>query len=940
MEYNIDNAELTATLTAVNLDAAVIGQAPLEVAIGESARIDVGEAINYIKTGTAEINQYVNNVSKPEIDIYVEDTAEPLVAQIIEEQAEPVINAYVDNEVIPNINSVADSTLTAFNNNASAKTTAFNDNASAKTTAFDNNAASAIATIEPLVTTATSAATAASTSATNAATSASNASSSASDALSAKNAAVAAKDAAESAATDANVVAVGTDLRASPSKIKTVANNITDVNTVANSISNVNSVAGNISNVNAVAGNATNINAVNTNKNNINTVAGISSDVTTVAGIASDITTVVGSTAIISTVANNIANVNNVGNDILKVNAVADDLRNINAVYNSLIDIGAVASRIVDVTDVAAISSDVSTVAGIALDITDVVAISSDISTVASNAANVRTVANNDTNISTVATNISDVNTVATNTSNIATVVANITDIQNAASNAAKARDWAVKMDGKIDGDDYSAKYYAAKAEEAAASIGDPANRDLSNLTATGEAKFTAKQDTISDLATIRSGAALGATSVQPSDLATVATSGSYNDLSNKPTIPTVNNPTITFTQGGTTKGTFTLNQASNETIALDAGGSAPTNMVTTNTAQDITSVKTFIGEKRIKFKQSQPTSKLGFTLYTTSDAELGALELRPNTINGNPILTLNSSSISTTYVGFRYWSSGVNILAPQPATSGNYFITIGVTDGTNTIYNQTDTGVIDISTLLAPYALSANLATVATSGAYSDLSGTPNMADYVTLATDQTVTGNKTTSGDFMVSHSPVNDTGNLIYKNTDISARGATISSDLLHGIRFSANNGNSLSDFADYRYANGDSETLIRNYNNDNNGTAHSGKISIVWSKSAQNFYTYAPASDESNSIVTTINKTKSGYGYYELGNGLILQWGNVAQNSNTTGTITFPKPFVNGYKCVAVGNSSSTFVWLTGDTNTSITWNKTSASSQIKWIAIGC
>lgn len=43
------------------------------------------------------------------------------------------------------------------------------------------------------------------------------------------------------------------------------------------------------------------------------------------------------------------------------------------------------------------------------------------------------------------------------------------------------------------------------------------------------------KQDTISDLATIRSGAALGATSVQPSDLATVATTGDYDDLTDKP---------------------------------------------------------------------------------------------------------------------------------------------------------------------------------------------------------------------------------------------------------------------------------------------------------------------------------------------------------------------------------------------------------------------
>jgi hypothetical protein len=47
-----------------------------------------------------------------------------------------------------------------------------------------------------------------------------------------------------------------------------------------------------------------------------------------------------------------------------------------------------------------------------------------------------------------------------------------------------------------------------------------------------------AKQNTISDLATIQSGAAAGATAVQPGDLAAVATSGDYDDLLNKPTIP------------------------------------------------------------------------------------------------------------------------------------------------------------------------------------------------------------------------------------------------------------------------------------------------------------------------------------------------------------------------------------------------------------------
>ena len=49
----------------------------------------------------------------------------------------------------------------------------------------------------------------------------------------------------------------------------------------------------------------------------------------------------------------------------------------------------------------------------------------------------------------------------------------------------------------------------------------------------------------------------------------TVATSGSYNDLSNKPTIPNVGNGTVTITQNGVSKGSFTLNQSGNATIAL-----------------------------------------------------------------------------------------------------------------------------------------------------------------------------------------------------------------------------------------------------------------------------------------------------------------------------------------------------------------------------------
>lgn len=74
---------------------------------------------------------------------------------------------------------------------------------------------------------------------------------------------------------------------------------------------------------------------------------------------------------------------------------------------------------------------------------------------------------------------------------------------------------------------------------------GSGANADFSDITGSPydcdalAAALNEKQNVIEDLSNIRIGAGLGATAVQPSSLARVATSGSYNDLSNKPTIPT-----------------------------------------------------------------------------------------------------------------------------------------------------------------------------------------------------------------------------------------------------------------------------------------------------------------------------------------------------------------------------------------------------------------
>lgn len=70
------------------------------------------------------------------------------------------------------------------------------------------------------------------------------------------------------------------------------------------------------------------------------------------------------------------------------------------------------------------------------------------------------------------------------------------------------------------------------------------------------------------DVATVATTGAYSDLSGTPS-LATVATSGSYDDLSNKPTIPTVNNATLTIQKNGTTVNTFTANASSNVTANI-----------------------------------------------------------------------------------------------------------------------------------------------------------------------------------------------------------------------------------------------------------------------------------------------------------------------------------------------------------------------------------
>lgn len=106
-------------------------------------------------------------------------------------------------------------------------------------------------------------------------------------------------------------------------------------------------------------------------------------------------------------------------------------------------------------------------------------------------------------------------------------------------------------------------------------------------ITTTYEAILDAKQDTITDLANIREGASKGITSVQPSDIsdfitiedvAAVATSGSYNDLTNKPTIPSAVTES-TVSGWGFTKNTGTYSKPSGGIPKSDLNSTVQTSL-------------------------------------------------------------------------------------------------------------------------------------------------------------------------------------------------------------------------------------------------------------------------------------------------------------------------------------------------------------------------
>lgn len=234
------------------------------------------------------------------------------------------------------------------------------------------------------------------------------------------------------------------------------------------------------------------------------------------------------------------------------------------------------------------------------------------------------------------------------------------------------------------------------------------------------------KQDVIDDLSEIRAGAAAGATAVQPGDLAAVATSGSYNDLSNRPDL-SVYATKSEVTSGLATK-QDTLVAGDNITIegnvisATGGGGATYTAGEGINIQNDEISVDTSVIQEKLTAGSNITIS--GTTISASAAPQEQADWNQTNSgavdfIKNKPDLSefVTDSEMETALSGKQdTLTAGDNI-----TISGN---TISATAAPQeqADWEQSDSSAVDF------IKNKPVLATVATSGSYDDLSNTPTI--------------------------------------------------------------------------------------------------------------------------------------------------------------------------------------------------------------------
>ncbi len=420
------------------------------------------------------------------------------------------------------------------------------------------------------------------------------------------------------------------------------------------------------------------------------------------------------------------------------------------------------------------------------------------------------------------------------------------------------------------------------------------------------------KEDIVSDLPTIRSGAALGATAVQPASLATVATSGSYNDLSNKPTIPaaqvntdwnassgvaqilnkpslatvatsgnyndllnkpkipTVNNATLTIQKNGTTVKTFTANASSNVTANI----TVPTKVSElTNDSGYITGIST-----------SDVTNALGYIPENSASLATVATSGSYNDLSNKPTIpTVNNATLTIQ-------KNGTTVKTFTANASSN--VTANITVPTKVSELTNDSG----------YTSNAGTITgINMNGASKGTSGVVDLGTVATSDTKNTAGSTNTSSKIFLIGA-------------TSQAANPQTYSHDTVFV--------NTLGQLVSATPADSTNSTVV----------ATTAFVKSVLSASG--------------SGLAEILKAENGY--CKFSNGLIIQWGRVTGlgNENTGKFVTLPTAFTStNYRVAITGRYSSRTINTSQALDTGTDYTTTafkffsSYCSAIDWLAIG-
>lgn len=194
-------------------------------------------------------------------------------------------------------------------------------------------------------------------------------------------------------------------------------------------------------------------------------------------------------------------------------------------------------------------------------------------------------------------------------------------------------------------------------------------------------------------------------------DLAPVATSNDYNDLDNKPTIPVVNDATLTIQKNGTNVATFTANQSTNQTA----------NITVPTTVAELTDSADYVTDTELSnaLEDYTPTADLAAVALSNDYSDL---DNKPTIWDATITIQKNWTNVDSFKVNT---TSDKNI----NLTLNKSDVGLSNVDNTSDLNKPISTAT---QTALNLKANSADLATVATSWSYNDLSNKPTIPSVI----------------------------------------------------------------------------------------------------------------------------------------------------------------------------------------------------------------